>query len=97
MHSAGGTLSPDEAARSAARLVLSGPAGGVMGALFVAEAAGFRDVITYDMGGTSTDVATIVDGKPQWTAAGVVDGLPIGLPAFDIVTASVAETNLPHE
>src|SRR6185369_12785140 len=64
----------------------SGPAGGVMGALFVAEAAGFRDVITYDMGGTSTDVATIVDGRPQWTTAGTVDGLPIGLPAFDIVT-----------
>ena len=57
-----------------------------MGALFVAEAAGFHDVITYDMGGTSTDVATIVDGRPQWTTASTVDGLPIGLPAFDIVT-----------
>jgi N-methylhydantoinase A len=86
MHSAGGTLSPEEAGRSAARLVLSGPAGGVMGALFAAEAAGLRDVITYDMGGTSTDVAVIVDGRPQWTTASTVDGLPIGLPAFDIVT-----------
>ena len=38
------------------------------------------------MGGTSTDVATIVDGQPQWTTSGVIDGLPIGLPAFDIVT-----------
>ena len=86
MHSAGGTLSPEEAGRSAARLVLSGPAGGVIGALFAAEAAGLRDVITYDMGGTSTDVAVIVDGRPQWTTASTVDGLPIGLPAFDIVT-----------
>jgi N-methylhydantoinase A len=86
MHSAGGTLSPEEAGRSAARLVLSGPAGGVMGALFAAEAAGLRDVITYDMGGTSTDVAVIVDGRPQWTTTSTVDGLPIGLPAFDIVT-----------
>src|SRR5688572_26799320 len=86
MHSAGGTLSVAEAGASAAKLVLSGPAGGVMGALLVARAAGFKDVITYDMGGTSTDVATIVDGRPQWTTASTVDGLPIGLPAFDIVT-----------
>ena len=57
-----------------------------MGALLVAKAAGLDDVITYDMGGTSTDVATIVGGKPQWTTAGVVDGLPIGLPALDIHT-----------
>jgi N-methylhydantoinase A len=86
MHSAGGTLSVNEAGASAAKLVLSGPAGGVMGALLVAQAAGFKDVITYDMGGTSTDVATIVDGRPQWTTTSTVDGLPIGLPAFDIVT-----------
>src|SRR5439155_7526095 len=47
--SAGGTLSVEEAARHAAKLVVSGPAGGVMGAAFVARAAGFSDVITYDM------------------------------------------------
>ena len=86
MHSGGGTLSVEEAQRSAARLVLSGPAGGVIGAAFVASAAGFRDVITYDMGGTSTDVATIFDGQPQWTTSSAVDGLPIGLPALDIHT-----------
>ena len=86
MHSGGGTLSVEEAGASAARLVLSGPAGGVMGAAFVAKAAGMADVITYDMGGTSTDVAVILDGKPQWTTASQVDGLPLGLPAFDIIT-----------
>ena len=86
MHSAGGTLSPSAAAAQAAKLVLSGPAGGVIGAAFVAAAAGFGDVITYDMGGTSTDVALVLDGQPQWSTAGVVDGLPIGLPAFDIHT-----------
>ena len=86
MHSAGGTLSVEEAGVSAAQLVLSGPAGGVMGAAFVAELAGERDVITYDMGGTSTDVATILDGRPQWTTASIVDGLPIGLPTLDIDT-----------
>src|SRR6185503_7841863 len=43
-------------------------------------------VITYDMGGTSTDVATVLDGRPQWTTASTVDGLPIGLPVYDIHT-----------
>ncbi len=86
MHSGGGTLSPAEAAARAAKLVLSGPAGGVIGAAFVARAAGFADVITYDMGGTSTDVALVLGGEPQWSTAGGVDGLPIGLPAFDIHT-----------
>jgi N-methylhydantoinase A len=86
LHSAGGTLSIPEAIKSAARLVLSGPAGGVLGAAFVAKAAGFPDVITYDMGGTSTDVATIQGGRPQWTTSTTVDGLPIGLPMFDIHT-----------
>jgi N-methylhydantoinase A len=86
MHSGGGTLSPADAAKSAGKLVLSGPAGGVIGAAFVAASAGFQDVITYDMGGTSTDVAVVLDGQPQWSTSGVVDGLPIGLPAFDIHT-----------
>jgi N-methylhydantoinase A len=86
MHGAGGTLAPAEAGAQAARLVLSGPAGGILGAAFVARAAGFADVITYDMGGTSTDVATIVGGAVQWTTTTVVDGLPIALPMFDIHT-----------
>jgi N-methylhydantoinase A len=86
MHSGGGTLSVTDAAKFAAKLVLSGPAGGVIGAAFAARAAGFADVITYDMGGTSTDVALVLSGEPQWSTSGVVDGLPIGLPAFDIHT-----------
>jgi N-methylhydantoinase A len=75
-----------DAARHAARLVLSGPAGGVIGAAFVARRAGFNDVISYDMGGTSTDVATVLDGQPQWTTRSAIDGLPIGLPMFEINT-----------
>lgn len=86
MHGAGGTLAPAEAGAQAARLVLSGPAGGILGAAFVARAAGFTDVITYDMGGTSTDVATIVGGAPQWTTTTAIDGLPIALPMFDLHT-----------
>jgi N-methylhydantoinase A len=86
MQSGGGTLSASEAPRQACKLVLSGPAGGVIGASFVARRAGFKDVITYDMGGTSTDVAMVLDGRPQWTTASAIDGLPIGLPMFDIHT-----------
>jgi N-methylhydantoinase A len=86
MHSGGGTFSAADAAANAAHLVLSGPAGGVIGAAHVAGQAGFSDVITYDMGGTSTDVATVLGGRPQWTTATKVDGLPIGLPMFDIHT-----------
>ena len=86
MQSGGGTLDPVEASARAAQLVLSGPAGGVIGAAFVARRAGYDDVITYDMGGTSTDVAAVLGGKPQWTTSSAVDGLPIGLPMFDIQT-----------
>jgi N-methylhydantoinase A len=86
MHSGGGTLSVADAQAQAARLVLSGPAGGVLGAAFVAGAAGFTDAITYDMGGTSTDVAVIQNGSPLWTTDTAIDGLPIALPMFDIHT-----------
>jgi N-methylhydantoinase A len=86
MHSSGGTLTPTDAAQFAARMVLSGPAGGILGAAYVAGAAGFQDVITYDMGGTSTDVATILEGRPHWTTSSTIDGLPIALPMFDIHT-----------
>jgi N-methylhydantoinase A len=86
MHSGGGTLSVEDARESAAKLVLSGPAGGLIGAAHVALAAGFGNVITYDMGGTSTDVATVIDGRPQWTTSSSVDGLPLGLATLDIHT-----------
>jgi N-methylhydantoinase A len=86
MHSGGGTLSVGDAQTQAAKLVLSGPAGGLIGATHVALAAGFHEVITYDMGGTSTDVATVIDGRPQWTTSSTVDGLPLGLATLDIHT-----------
>jgi len=86
MHSGGGTLPPDDAGRFAARLLLSGPAGGVLGASHVAKREGFSQIITYDMGGTSTDVAAIVDGKPPWTTASIVAGFPVPLAMFDIHT-----------
>src|SRR6266700_56586 len=61
MQSNGGSISSATASREAARTLLSGPAAGVVGAAFVAEASGFKHAITLDMGGTSTDVA-LIDG-----------------------------------
>lgn len=68
-----------------AEMILSGPAGGVVGARAVAQAAGERDIITLDMGGTSTDVALIA-GEPLVTREGVLDGLPLRTPMLDIHT-----------
>jgi N-methylhydantoinase A len=66
--------------------VLSGPAAGVVGAAFVAAAGGFEDVLTFDMGGTSTDVAAVLGGTPQVTAETIVAGVPIRFPMVDVHT-----------
>ena len=68
--------------------MLSGPAGGVVGAAHVARAGGFEDVLTFDMGGTSTDVAPVVGGEPQTSTESVVAGVPIKLPMVDVHTVS---------
>lgn len=85
MQSNGGIISASTAGEEAARTVLSGPAGGVVGARFVAEQAGFPEIITFDMGGTSTDVA-LCPGRLPTTANGEIAGLPLRLPIIDIHT-----------
>ena len=85
MQSNGGIISTHTAGDEAARTVLSGPAGGVVGARFVAEQAGFPEIITFDMGGTSTDVA-LCPGRLPTTASGEIAGLPLRLPIIDIHT-----------
>ena len=85
MQSNGGIISARTAGTEAARTVLSGPAGGVVGARFVAEQAGFPEIITFDMGGTSTDVA-LCPGRLPTTATGEIAGLPLRLPIIDIHT-----------
>lgn len=89
MQSSGGILSARAAAREPVRTVLSGPAGGVVGACRVAAAAGFERIIGFDMGGTSTDVflADSAKGGAQLTRESVVAGAPIGVPMLDIHTA----------
>ena len=86
MQSSGGVVDVDTAAARPAACVLSGPAAGVAGAAFVADLAGARDVLTFDMGGTSTDVAAVLGGSAQVTAESVVGGVPIRFPMADIHT-----------
>ncbi len=85
MQSSGGSTPVELARRHPVRTVLSGPAGGVIGGMYVAEAAGFDHVITFDMGGTSTDVA-LIPGRVQLTTGHTVGTVPIGVPAVDIHT-----------
>jgi N-methylhydantoinase A len=88
MQSSGGVVELEVAARQAAACVLSGPAGGVVGAAHAAQASGHPDVLTLDMGGTSTDVAAIAGGRAQTTTEAVVAGVPIKLPMVDVHTVS---------
>ena len=88
MQSSGGVIGLGDAARRAAGCVLSGPAGGVVGAAHVAAASGFPDVLSFDMGGTSTDVAPILGGEAATTTESVVAGVPVKLPAVDVHTVS---------
>ncbi|HYE15610.1 MAG TPA: hydantoinase/oxoprolinase family protein, partial [Pyrinomonadaceae bacterium] len=86
MQSSGGSISARAAAREPVRTILSGPAGGVVGATHAALAAGARDIITFDMGGTSTDVALCAGGRLALTNEASVAGLPVAIPVLDIHT-----------
>lgn len=86
MTSAGGLASLDDGARFPAALLLSGPAGGVRAGAAVALSSGWPDAVTFDMGGTSTDVCLILDGHPAPAGERSVAGLPIRLPSLDVHT-----------
>jgi N-methylhydantoinase A len=95
MQSSGGILSAASAAREPVRTILSGPAGGVIGALTAARAAGIDRVLTFDMGGTSTDVALLdTTREPPTSTEGQVAGLPVGVPMLDIHTAGAGGGSL---
>jgi N-methylhydantoinase A len=85
MQSSGGITALDAAVRQPVRTVLSGPAGGVVGAAAMAKASGYERVITFDMGGTSTDVA-LVDREARPSSQSEIAGLPVGVPMLDIHT-----------
>ncbi|MFQ5849867.1 MAG: hydantoinase/oxoprolinase family protein [Candidatus Binatia bacterium] len=88
MQSNGGVSTFQTAAKIPVATVLSGPAGGVIAALGISRGAGIRNIITFDMGGTSCDVALIHDGTPVTTTQGKISQRPISLPMLDIHTVS---------
>ena len=95
MQSSGGILSAEAAAREPVRTILSGPAGGVAGALSVARRAGIERLLSFDMGGTSTDVALLDTARePSVTIEGQVSGLPVCVPMLDIHTAGAGGGSL---
>ena len=85
MASAGGSLPPDVVAREPVHTIVSGPAGGVVGAAALSEPSGVARFVTLDMGGTSTDVSLFHDGL-TYTTEGEIAGLPVKLPMIDIHT-----------
>jgi len=86
MKSNGGVLSADEVVHQPITTVLSGPAAGALGAALIARVAGFDKVLTSDGGGTSTDVAVVIDGEPTLTTEGSVGVYPSKIPMIDVVT-----------
>jgi N-methylhydantoinase A len=86
MQSHGGLMSADAARETPVNTVLSGPAAGVKGAQSLAAAAGYEDVLTMDMGGTSTDISLVEDGDPTRTTDWEIAGYPLGVPTIDIHT-----------
>jgi len=95
MRSNGGVMSAARAHQEAVHTVLSGPAGGVVGAFRVARDAGYTRAITFDMGGTSTDVS-LCDEQPRTTNETVVAGCPVKIPVLDIHTVGAGGGSLAY-
>ncbi|MEQ9398290.1 MAG: hydantoinase/oxoprolinase family protein [Longimicrobiales bacterium] len=93
MGSNGGALPVERARREPVHTVLSGPAGGVVGALTWARRSGFDQVLTFDMGGTSTDVS-LCPGRPLRTREFQIDGQPVAVPVIDIHTVGAGGGSL---
>jgi N-methylhydantoinase A len=85
MQSSGGTVSAAQAGRKAVHLLLSGPAGGLMGARFIGNGLGQSQLLTFDMGGTSTDVA-MIEGDIRLTSEGRIGPWPVAVPMVDMHT-----------
>jgi N-methylhydantoinase A len=95
MQSSGGIVPASIAAREPVRTILSGPAGGVIGGLTVARAAGFSRILTFDMGGTSTDVALVNSDAGLHTSTGFqIMGMPVAVPMLDIHTVGAGGGSL---
>jgi N-methylhydantoinase A len=96
MQSNGGMSTFTAAAKKAVATVLSGPAGGITASLHTCRTTGFENLITFDMGGTSCDVALIKDGAPSISNHGKIEGRDLLLPMIDINTVSAGGGTLAH-
>ncbi len=92
--SSGGMMTTETARRLPIKTIFSGPAGGVSQACFVGAACGVRDLITYDMGGTSTDVCLVRDLMPLATSDGMVGAFPVKVPQIDMHTVGAGGGSL---
>ncbi|WP_067244988.1 hydantoinase/oxoprolinase family protein [Microbacterium resistens] len=90
----GGVIPFSTAEALPVRLVLSGPSTGVVGAAQICAAAGFEDIITFDMGGTSSDISLVQEGRPKVTAGMELDGRPVRSPMLDIHTVGAGGGSL---
>jgi N-methylhydantoinase A len=84
MEASGGLMTVASAREKPVHTVLSGPAGGVVASAHIARLSGFADIIAMDMGGTSTDISLVLDGRPQVTREASLAGTPIRIPVIDI-------------
>ena len=96
LRSDAGLMTTREAARNPIYAVLSGPSGGVAGALFVARKAGFDDILTFDMGGTSTDVALCQNGQPSIGRETSISHFRIRVPSVDVHTVGAGGGSIAH-
>jgi N-methylhydantoinase A len=94
--SSGGLMSIGRAGEMPIRTALSGPAAGVVGAVAAGARSSRRDLITFDMGGTSTDVCLVRDGKPEKAFGRSVAGFPVRLPSIDIHTVGAGGGSIAH-
>jgi N-methylhydantoinase A len=96
LRSDAGLMTTREAARNPIYGVLSGPSGGVAGALFVARRAGFEDILTFDMGGTSTDVALCQNGQPTIGRETSIGHFRIKVPSVNVHTVGAGGGSIAH-
>lgn len=92
----GGVMSIGSTIRTPVQTALSGPSAGVVGAIYVAKTAGFDNIITYDMGGTSTDVSLVNNGIAEYTTKRKVCGLPSGIPMIDVHAVGAGGGSIAH-
>ena len=96
MQSHGGVAPLADAARLAAGAILSGPAGGIAGSRYCSRLLGEENLISFDMGGTSTDIAVLERGEPFWSGDKSVGGLKVALPSLDIHTLGAGGGSIAH-